>query len=230
MNGASIGGLIVTGTNVNATNTLDYTNYAGNLNLTVTADHNGYTTYGGNNITTFTNATAVKSNGSGTLTIAGPGKTNIIHITGGGSGYINDPLTFTGFNTLINAPSILTSVVFDASALFNQTLNTATVSGVTFNFVNLPNVAGAITSQVSSAQNAAIISAATSAAAAAASATAQLTSSSSSGSAGVSISGLGDDSGGGSSGSGGGGSGGGSSGGSSGGGASSGPKVATNCS
>ena len=34
MNGSSIGGLITTGTNLNATNTLDYTNYTGNLNLT----------------------------------------------------------------------------------------------------------------------------------------------------------------------------------------------------
>ena len=172
----------------------------------------------------------MKSNGSGTLTIAGPGKTNVVHITGGGAGYVNDPLTFSGFNTLVNAPSILTSVIFDASAVFNQTLNTATVSGVTFNFVNLPNVAGAITSQVTSAQNSAIISAATSAASASSNATAQLTSTSSSGSSGVSISGLGDDSSGGGSGGGSSGGSGGSSGGGSGGSASSGPKVATNCS
>jgi hypothetical protein len=146
--------------NVTSINTLNYQSYRGAVNVTTTSDHGGYTSYGGANVTSFNNVTNLISNGSGTITIGGVNKTNVIHITGAAAGYINDPLMFAGFNTIANiSTSITTRIIFDTQATYNSTQQTAVVNGVTFNISGIPSVSGSITSTVNAAQASAIVSA-----------------------------------------------------------------------
>jgi hypothetical protein len=58
-----------------------------------------------------------------------------LHITGTLQGYINDPLVFSGFNTIVS-PFNNTQVTFDVAALVNKPQSNAVVGGATINFVN----------------------------------------------------------------------------------------------
>jgi hypothetical protein len=197
---------LINGVNTNVTNTLNFASYANAVNAYITGTNTGYVLYNGTNVSNYENITNVNSNGSGELTIDTAG-TNVIHITGAGQGYVNDPITFAGFNTINNANSaVATQVIFDAHANYNATLNTALVGSTTFDFINIPNIDGSLTSQVTSSENSAIVSSVSSTASSAASSAAA--SSQSDASSSLSIS---DQSSGGGSSSGGGGSGGGSS-------------------
>jgi hypothetical protein len=74
-------------------------------------------------------------------------------------GYVNDPTTFSGFNSFVSLPSVSTQVVFDAAASYNITQGSAVVGGATMNFSNIQNFSGNISAQVSAIQTAAISSA-----------------------------------------------------------------------
>ena len=169
---AAITGMI-NGTNAGFTNTLDYSAYTNAVNVYVTGSHTGTVQYNNYYISNFVNMTNLVSNGGGTITVAGTNKNNVVHITGAGQGYVNDPLVFSGFSVIANNnSSISTKVIFDAQAIYNSTQNTAYVNGTTFSFIGIPNVAGVITAQVNPSQSSAIVSAVSASSSAASSAAA----------------------------------------------------------
>lgn len=149
----------------NGTNTLNYASFDP-INITLTSDHGGtaQNIAGG-----FQNINNLIGDGAGTIFIANGSKTNIIHITGALQGFINDPLTFSGFNTLSSLAGVTTQVNFDINASLNVINNTAIVNNAQFNFTNIQNFTGSISAQVNAFQNAAIISSMTVAASTAAS-------------------------------------------------------------
>jgi hypothetical protein len=138
-----------------ATNTLNYAAYAPVV-LTLTSDHGGtvQNISGG-----FVNVNNLAGNGADTLRIANSSKTNFIHLTGALQGYVNDPTTFSGFNSFASGSGVNTQVVFDTNANYNVTNNTAVIGGASMSFSNIQNYSGNITAQVNASQNAAITSA-----------------------------------------------------------------------
>jgi hypothetical protein len=150
-----IGGPSLTG---NGTNTLNFANYSQGLNITITSETGGNATTNGSNYMNFNNINNLTGNGSSKITISNPSKTNVIHITGSSSGYVNDPINFTGFNSIASAANTTTRIIFDTQATFNYTASTATVGQNIISLQNIQNISGNINAQTSAAQNAAIIS------------------------------------------------------------------------
>lgn len=66
-----------------------------------------------------------------------PNKKNMITITGQGTGYINDPFTFSGFNTLVGI-SGNDYVVFNVSYALGPTANSVSINGTPLYFTNIP--------------------------------------------------------------------------------------------
>jgi hypothetical protein len=157
--GSGISG-IINGTTLNGTNTLDYSNYSSPINVIITGASSGGTLANSGLISVFLNITNVNSpsNGLGTLTVAGTGGQNTVHITGGGQGYVNDPIYFSGFST-ISSSAANTKIVFDVAATFNIALNQAIIDGFAITFTGIPNFIADIAGQLSAELNALVISA-----------------------------------------------------------------------
>jgi autotransporter-associated beta strand protein len=148
------------GSSMTAINTLNYANYNQGLNITINAASGGFSLTNSSNIMNFQNINYLSGNGSAKITIAGSG-TNVVHITGATTGYINDPINYTGFNTIASAStSTVTKIVFDTTAIFNYAQGTAQIGSNTITLFNIPaqNISGDVNLQNNPAQNAAIIS------------------------------------------------------------------------
>jgi hypothetical protein len=154
-NGSTVSGA-VNGGNTTGTNTLNFSAATNTVNFTLSDTHSGAATGIGGG---FLNINNIVGNGKGVIAINNASKTNVIHITGPLSGYINDPTTFSGVGTLNSNAGVNTNVVFDANAVYNQSANNWTVGGSTFTFGNINNFSGSYTAGLTAGQLSAVNSA-----------------------------------------------------------------------
>lgn len=155
---------LLNGGNLASENTINYSAYTSDVSVNLapglfegTAEANGgFITYFYQNI----NNLIANGNNNNSLTL--PNKMNTLTVTGSQSGYINDPLYYSGFNmfTALGSGNLAN---INVPAAVNYTNNTVTINGVTMSFINfilgappvppvpptpnlLPNVSGIIQS------------------------------------------------------------------------------------
>lgn len=121
------------------TNTIDYSAYSSPITSTLTADYIGNSSSGNTSITGhFNGIQSLIANGQGTLIVSVANKSNTIHITGPLTGYVNDPVNFSGYSTF-ESVTRNTTVIFDTPATVNYENGFAYVGGVMLTFINMTN-------------------------------------------------------------------------------------------
>lgn len=138
--GASLSGTLNGGANTSG-NTVNYSAYASPVQINMSAASAGNILNNNSQIiTNFINIGNAITPSNSTLQTAN--KTNTIHITSGGVGYIVDPFNFNGIYTIIGQGA--TSVVLDTNGVLNLSNNTITIGSVTMSLINIPfsNISG----------------------------------------------------------------------------------------
>jgi len=115
-------------------NTLNYSAYTSPVNVTLTGSSSGYS----QDVASFTAIQNLVSNGVGTITINNGAKINQLHVSGSGIGFVNDPISFNGFNMFNSIGE--TKVYIDVSVPFNESTNVATFGSYTMTFSNVSGV------------------------------------------------------------------------------------------
>jgi hypothetical protein len=111
------------------------------VTVTVTGESSGVTQNNSSYyMSDFTNINNLAAAGQGTIIIAAANKVNTLHITGALQGYINDPMTFSGFNTIVS-PYHNTELFIDTAetsliSVINSTLGTLQLNNSTLNLIN----------------------------------------------------------------------------------------------
>ncbi len=127
LNGGSLAGL----------NTLNYLSYSTPISVSLTAGIYQGTTYNSlsSSITNYVNINNLVGNGSLINTLTLPNKQNTLVITAPLTGYINDPLTFSGFTFFVSQSGI-DKLIFTLPATIDPAAQTGTVDGITMDFIN----------------------------------------------------------------------------------------------
>ena len=129
---------LLDGGNSAVINTIDFSAYTPNIYSTITGQGTGkYTNASGNiTIATYQNVNKLVGNGTGNLSIASTTNSNTIVFTGPGEGIVNDPTSFSGYNTFNSINGAVTSASFASDYSFNSA-NSYTVGGVILTFTNI---------------------------------------------------------------------------------------------
>jgi fibronectin-binding autotransporter adhesin len=136
----SVSGLL-NGGSASSNNVINLSAYAASIRLALTSESSGSVLNGQTTITNFNGIGNVIGNQSSTLVVPS-GKSNTIMLSEFAGGSVNDPIYFSGFNTLVGTGS--TTLISTVPAILYRSQGMLVIGGKIMYFSNIQNFGGLI--------------------------------------------------------------------------------------